>query len=254
MGSVNDETPNWPRPTTLPGPLAAALDLLKYQGCALAHFDLTDSELLDDLGVSASEAALQTLAQLQAWHPVLAGFPSDARRRLLQDAHIVPWKEIREGSASEAAARRRFNHWQNILVLCSTCHGIYDNSAQIPRELIARARRTVLHTETGRQALELYLERMLAFRGGRSSQLFESDEAWAAYELHTFHSRGEEIFVRPHLKRDRFFQSTLSPENGLIRLGPYGGDTDTFLLAYTVTDVPPPMPGVYRLEPPDTSD
>ncbi|MFD4476473.1 HNH endonuclease [Streptomyces sp. NPDC058471] len=250
---MNEAQRAWPRPKSLPGPLGAALNLLQEHGCALACFDLTRPELLDGLGETASEAALQTLAQLNAWHPVLAAMPPDARKPLLQDAHVVPWQESRAGCTSEAAARRRFNHWRNILVLCSTCHGIYDNSRLIPRQLVVEARLAVLRTDVGRRALELYLERSLAFRNGRQCGPFETDEAWAAYELYRLHGHGGEISVKPHLKQDRHFQSTLSPEDGLIRVGPYGGDTDSFHFAYTITDVPPPAPGVYRLDPPASS-
>ncbi|WP_199546355.1 HNH endonuclease [Streptomyces sp. N35] len=239
---MTDEPGNWPRPT-LPGPLKAALKVLKAEGCALSLLDLARADkLLSDLGAPAPPSTLRALEQLHAAHAPLALLPDPARTAVLEDAHIVPWEKSRKGCASQEEARRRFHRWQNALVLCRHCHAIFDKTWLIPAQLIVHARLTALRTAAGHQALVHYLERSLAFRAGRSPELFGSDEAFAAHELHRLHGHGGHITVRPHLKKDRVVQSAVSPEDGLIRVGALGDDSGGFFFAYAITDVPPPKP------------
>ncbi|MFD8971569.1 HNH endonuclease [Streptomyces sp. NPDC059593] len=251
---VNTRGSQWPRPTTLPGPLEAALDVLKSAGCALSRFDLTSPELISDLGAEATSAVVAALNPLNEHHRALAGFPESTRSVVLEYAHITPWPAKRLGRSSESEARRAFNHWGNILVLCSSCHAIYDNTGLIPQSLVEQARHAVLATGRGLEALDLFLKRSLAFRGSQSqSHSPDSDVALAAYERRRLHADGDTFSVLPWQKRDRYFQSTVDTA-GMIRVGAYGGHPDKFFFGYAITDVPPPEPTTASRREPHTAE
>ncbi|WP_157852509.1 HNH endonuclease [Kitasatospora sp. NRRL B-11411] len=247
--SANPDGRVWPRPTDLPGPLAAALDLLKAEGCALSHLDLTSSELMADLGDLATPEVTDTLAWLHEHHQVLSRAPKATARGLLEQAHISPWPAKRSGQNSQAEAERVFNDWANILLLCQFCHPIFDNQGLIPRVLVERARTEVLRTPTGYEALRLFIRRSLAYRGNQpdAMQPFRTDIERAHFELATLHGHGDPITVAPFRKADRYFQSTADPVSGLIRQGDYGGNPDEFYFARGITNVPPPAPGLYNV-------
>ena len=137
----------------------------------------------------------------------------------------------------------------NVLILCRDCHVLYDDTNLIPRRLILRARETALGTDTGRESLNLFLKRSLAYRDGRPLQFPDTDIAWAAFELKRLHGGDEVITVKPHCKDQRYFQSVIQPSEGMIRVGEYGGDVGEFHFGYAITNVPPPEPGVYSVGP-----
>ncbi|WP_457029297.1 HNH endonuclease [Kitasatospora sp. P5_F3] len=236
----------WSRPVGLPGPLKAALEVLEDQSCALSHLDLCDPGLLADLGESSSAESVETLRGLHAWHSILSQFPEAVRRTLLDHAHIAPWPERRRGRSTKEEAKREFHRWTNLVVLCNSCHKIFDGKVgPIPRSLVVKARTTVLGTPTGKAALEMYLARFLAYRGGRPADFPMGDEAFAMFELNKLHGGPDRRFsVTPHRLDDRCVESTVNPEVGLITVGRPG--EDGFFFGYTVTDVPPPEPGMYR--------
>ncbi|MGV9271646.1 HNH endonuclease [Kitasatospora sp. NPDC003701] len=239
----------WPRPTDLPGPLEAALDLLAAEGCALSHLDLTSSELIAELGDLATPAVVETLALLHEQHQTLARAPKVAAPWLLEQAHISPWPAKRNGQATEAEARRAFHHWMNLVLLCRFCHVLFDKPLLIPRVLVERARIEVLRTRTGHDALRLFIARSLAYRGNQpdAAMPFHTDVEHAHFELATLHGHGDPITVAPFRKADRTFQSTADPVSGLIRQGDYGGNPDEFYFARGITNVPPPAPGRYNV-------
>ncbi|MFJ8248701.1 HNH endonuclease [Streptomyces sp. NPDC094466] len=247
--SANSGGRVWPRPTDLPGPLGAALNLLAAEGCALSHLDLTSSELKAELGDLANPEVVETLAYLHELHQALARAPKAAAPWLLEQAHISPWPAKRSGQATEAEAVRAFHHWTNLVLLCRFCHVLFDKPLLIPRVLVERARTEVLRTRTGHDALRLFIARSLAYRGNQSDAAvpFRTDVEHAHFELATLHGHGDLIMVAPFRKADRKFQSTADPVSGLIRMGPYGGDPDEFFMARGYTNVPPPEPGLYNV-------
>lgn len=231
----------------MPKPLAVALDLLKPKGCALEHLDLEDLDFLASLDAPLSAESLLLLAQLNTHH---RSFPhrelSDhVRDTLLERAHIVDWPEIRAMPPQMhwelGELDRVFHHWTNVTILCTTCHRLYDHESKpLPQELVRRARTKVLSTDTGRRALELFIERTLAMRDGRND-IHSPAAASALFELRKLHPGGSEpISVMPWPKQMRLFRSHVDPVAGQINLSfPDGGPHEPFM-TYKITDVPPP--------------
>lgn len=238
----------WLERPPMPKPLTVALDLLKSEGCALGHLDLEDLDFLASLGAPLSAESLRLLAQLNTHH---RSFPhrelSDrVRDTLLERAHIVDWPEIRamppQMDWALGELDRVFHHWTNVTILCTTCHPVYDHESKlIPQELVRRARIKVLGTDSGRRALELFIERSLAMRD-RRNDIQSLAAAAALFELHKLHLGGSEpISVMPWPKKMRLFRSHVDPVAGQINLSfPDDGPHEPFMI-YKITDVPPPQ-------------
>lgn len=231
----------------MPKPLAVALDLLRSEGCALGHLDLEDLDLLASLGAPLSAESLRLLVQLNTRH---RSFPhrelSDrVRDTVLVRAHIVDWPEIRAMPPQThwelGGPDRVFHQWTNVTILCTTCHPVYDHESKlIPQELVRLARTKVLGTDTGRRALELFIQRSLAMRAGRND-IHSLDAASALFELHKLHPGGSEpTSVMPWPKEMRLFRSHVDPVTGQINLSFPGGGPHEPFMTYKITDVPPP--------------
>lgn len=233
----------WPRPVTTPEPLTAALRALKRAGCALGQLDLEDHDLHRSLGETLSAEALKILAALNEHHRAIGvgSLPANALNVLLHGAHVVDWPEIRaryvaavdqgENDADPVIhdvclrmwrrqATRSFHRWVNLLVLCTTCHPLYD-AGYLPRSLVWKARQSALRTEAGRSAMMRFIKRSLGKRSWPDDGEYQLvsrgyDLAAAVFELRASHQVSGIVSGEPWSRERRTFMSHVHLDSGLV--------------------------------------
>lgn len=77
--------------------------------------------------------------------------PTCRSTSILEKAHIVPWAEVQE------------HRFENMIVLCAVCHGLYDREKKIPRKSIETYKAnlgllTHRYNETERRVLDYFLD------------------------------------------------------------------------------------------------
>lgn len=213
----------------LSGPLRRLRDRLKLGGCAVAS--LAAVSRVDEF-LAEDDPAFDVMTWLWRMHPPVELQPA-LGSVLLDVAHLQDRPRVRDRVREEGwpllwqpdQADEEFHWITGWVILCKTCHSLYDSKPRLVSErIVCAAQRQMWTTPIAGAALKSFVEASLGHRSGHKPDGI--NVALVVDLLHRYHGARKPFVVNPRPRKLRGMSYVVDPEHQMVRLRFAGNDSE----------------------------